>query len=180
MNLLISEVSKQLKAKSRSRTHEIPHKPMSAPTDIFLLPEQQHDPREAINDGQLIVREMKVHSVEELGSVFSSSTFVKRDLGFQGNLGRDIVLTYGDTIFTDSKADDTFRGMVCNSLAVACSDPIKVFDPALDDSGYPDCLLKPDQRMNEDPNTYSLGITNIVETSPGKGISITPQRSSVG
>ncbi|MBA7489675.1 hypothetical protein ES702_00209 [subsurface metagenome] len=119
-------------------------------------------------------RELKIKEVTELGDVTSTSTFVKRDLGFQGKLGSHILITYGDTMFSDAEGNDKFRGMTCNSTAVACEEPTSVFDPVLDESEYPRCFLQPSEEYGEDPSVYSLGITNVVETSHGEGIHSTP------
>ncbi|KAK5945941.1 hypothetical protein PMZ80_000080 [Knufia obscura] len=119
-------------------------------------------------------REVKIQNVTELGNVSSISSLVKRDLGFQGKLGDYILINYGDTMFTDARGSDEFRGMTCNSCAIACEDPTQVFDAKLDNSGYPHCLLMPSDEYGEDSSKYALGITNIVETSHGKGKSPQP------
>lgn len=115
-------------------------------------------------------REVKIAKVEELGNVSSTSTFVKRDLGFQGKVGKYIVLTYGDTLYSDAQGSDQWRGMTCNSGAIACTDPTQVYDSILDDNNYPKWLLKPTEDFGEDAATYALGLTNVIETSPGKGL----------
>lgn len=115
------------------------------------------------------LREVKIKEVTELGDVSSTSTFVKRDLGFQGKLASHILITYGDTMFSDAEGNEEFRGMTCNSTAIACDEPTSVFDPVLDNREYPRCFLQPSDEYGEDPSVYSIGITNIVETSRGEG-----------
>lgn len=124
-----------------------------------------------------LCRHISVKEVTELGDVLSASTFVKRDLGYQGKLGPYILLTYGDTMFSTAEGDDEFRGMTCNSAAFACEEATCVFDPVLDDNDYPRCLLQPTQDYGEDPSVDSLGITNVIETSPGEGM-FTPSCST--
>lgn len=114
-------------------------------------------------------REVRIKNVVELGDVRSASTYVKRDLGFQGKLGPHILLSYGDTLFSDASGSDEFRGMTCNSTAIACDEPTCVLDPVLDHNNYPRSLLQPSSKYGEDPSVYSLGITNVVETTPGEG-----------
>lgn len=144
--------------------------PSSAPKNLFRIGDHDAAGSGAAADGSApSPREVKIQNVIELGNVSSMSTLVKRDLGFQGKLGNHILLTYGDTMFTDSNGSDEFRGMTCNSSAIACEDPTQVFDPLLGDNGYPHCLLKPSDEYGEDPSKYALGITNVVETSRGKG-----------
>lgn len=115
-------------------------------------------------------RQVKIKEVTELGNVTSTSTCVKRDLGFQGKLGSYILVTYGDTLFMRAPPYEEFRGMICNSIAIACNKPTRVFDPVLDEEGDPCCLLRPCSEYGENPSFYSLGITNVVETSPGEGM----------
>ncbi|RMD43562.1 hypothetical protein DV735_g1577, partial [Chaetothyriales sp. CBS 134920] len=107
--------------------------------------------------------------VEELGDVCSASTWVKRDLGFAGQIGSHILLSYGDTLYTDEHGSDEFRGMTSDSVALATRDPLVVLDTDLDDRGYPNqaCPLMPD--CGEDVAEHALGITNVVETEPGRG-----------
>jgi len=114
--------------------------------------------------------DIQVSCVDFLGNVYSSNTYVKRDLGFQGRLGRHILLSYGDTMYSDANYSDTWRGMTSDSIALATHDPLIVVDPILNDDGYPPqfCPLMDD--LNEDPAECALGITNIVETHPGQGI----------
>ena len=115
-------------------------------------------------------RELIVSNVSFLGDVRSTTTNVKRDLGFQGQLGPYILLTYGDTMFTDSGYNDTWRGMTSDSMALATHDPLQVVDPVLNDDGYPPQFCPLHSEYGEDPSECALGITNVVETSPGQGI----------
>jgi hypothetical protein len=112
-------------------------------------------------------RKVEVAHVEYLGVVKSSTTRVERDLGFQGRLGDHILVTYGDTMFRDEKWSDNFIGMTCNSVAIATPNPISVFDPLLDDRGFPKHLLEPSKEYEE--THHSLGITNVVELEDGRG-----------
>ena len=112
---------------------------------------------------------ISVKSVEHLGNVHSTTTFVKRDLGFQGQIGNTIILTYGDTMFSDSDYSDTFRGMTSDSMALATHDPTKVVDLELDDNGYPQQFCPLLGEFDEDPAECAMGITNVVETFPGQG-----------
>jgi len=114
-------------------------------------------------------KEVLIKYVTELGNVSSSNTFVKRDLGFQGKLGNYVLLTYGDTMFSDIDGSDQWRGMTCNSAAIAADGPTIVFDPVLNENNYPHCFLKPTEEYGEDPSVYALDITNVVEISPGEG-----------
>lgn len=113
--------------------------------------------------------QVNVKNVTELGNVLSSNTHIKRDLGFQGTLNGYCLLTYGDTMFSDVEMSDKWRGMTCNSIAVATQDPTVVVVPTLDENKFPHFFLKPTDEYNEDPAVYSLGITNIIEVSPGRG-----------
>jgi hypothetical protein len=115
--------------------------------------------------------ELVVSHVAFLGDVHSKTTYVVRDLGFQGQIGPYILLTYGDTIFTDRNyKNDTFRGMTSDSMALATHDPLQVVDPALDENGYPRQFCPLHKGFDEDPSECALGITNVIETSPGEGI----------
>lgn len=171
----MDKLASKFKKHFRSDSHppERSHSTSLAPQNLFRV--DGHDAANGTADGSFPeAREIKIQNVVELGNVSSMSTLVKRDLGFQGKLGDYIVLTYGDTMFTDANGSDEFRGMTCNSSAIACEDPTQVFDPMLGDNGYPNCLLKPSHEYGEDPSKYALGITNIVETSRGKGKSNQP------
>jgi len=154
-----------------SHTSESRHNGPPVPKNLILV--RDHDSgQDAVDAGAPAARDINIQNVVELGNVSSMSTLVKRDLGFQGKLGHYILLTYGDTMFTDSHGSDEFRGMTCNSSAIACDDATQVFDALLDDHGYPHCLLKPSEEYGEDPSKYALGITNVVETSHDRGKSV--------
>lgn len=122
----------------------------------------------------LFDRPLKIAHVEELGNVASLSTRVERDLGFQGQLGPYILLSYGDTMYRDEDWSDKFIGMTCNSVGLATMDPTKVIDPLLNETGHPQFFLKPSPEFGEDYGEDALGITNVVETSPGKGTHTSP------
>ena len=112
-----------------------------------------------------------VAQVAFLGDVRSENTYVVCDLGFAGQIDAYVLLSYGDTLYTDSNYSATpFRGMVSDSIALATHDPLKVLDVNLNDDGYPTqfCPIMTD--MGEDPTECALGITNVVETYPGQGI----------
>lgn len=113
---------------------------------------------------------ISVTCVEFIGNVHSSSTYVKRDLGFQGRLGPHILLSYGDTMYSDASYSDTWRGMTSDSIAFATHNPLVVVDPILNDDGYPPqfCPLMDD--LDEDPAECALGITNVVEIGPNQGL----------
>lgn len=140
-----------------------------SPTTPSLFRFKDYEPVQDFNDRTTSFKGVEIKNVIELGNVSSSSTFVKRDLGFQGKLGHHVLLTYGDTMFSDAAGSDQWRGMTCNSAAVALDDPTAVYDTLLDDNNYPRCFLKPTEEYGEDPSVYALGITNIVETSHGEG-----------
>lgn len=108
-----------------------------------------------------------VASVELLGNVNSTNTYVFRDLGFQGTIGGKTYLTYGDTNY-EVAGSDGFHGIVSDSIAMATSDPLKVTDMDLGSSGWPNqfCPLMD----GETSSTDAMGITNVVETIPGSGI----------
>jgi hypothetical protein len=108
-------------------------------------------------------------AVQELGNVYSETTHVKRDLGFQGRIGSNIFLSYGDTMYSDRTYSDEFRGMTSDSIALATHDPLGVLDIDLDDQGYPQQFCPVMAEYGEDSSTYAVGITNIVETYPGQG-----------
>jgi hypothetical protein len=94
---------------------------------------------------------------------------VKRDLGFQGRIGNNIFLSYGDTMYSDSNYSDEFRGMSSDSIALATHDPLEVVDVNLNDQGYPQQFCPVMVEYGEEPSTYAVGITNVIETSPGQG-----------
>ncbi|KAK9489865.1 hypothetical protein V1508DRAFT_426647 [Lipomyces doorenjongii] len=111
-----------------------------------------------------------VHSATFLGDIHSTTTHCLRDNGFNGQIGGVTLLTYGDTMFRDSSYSNTFRGMTSDSVAQATSNPLHVTDVLLDGGGWPQqfCPLNP--AWNEDKSVHAMGITNVVETSPRKGI----------
>ena len=114
-----------------------------------------------------------VSSVDFLGDVHSETTYVKRDLGFQGQIGPNVLLSYGDTMFSDANYTDKWRGITSDSVALATHDPTKVLDVnliKLNNVSYPRqfCPLMPE--YGEDSATWASGITNVVETSPGQGV----------
>ncbi|KAK9235267.1 hypothetical protein V1525DRAFT_410499 [Lipomyces kononenkoae] len=111
-----------------------------------------------------------VDSATLLGDIYSTTTHCVRDNGFNGQIGGYTLLSYGDTMFRDQDYSDTFRGMTSDSVAHATSDPLRVTDVLLDESGWPRqfCPLNP--AWNEDISVDAMGITNVVETSPGQGI----------
>lgn len=116
-------------------------------------------------------RNVIIIHVEELGNVLAKSTRVERDLGFQGRLGKNILLTYGDTMYRDENWSDRFIGMTCNSIAIATSDPTRVKDPLLNETDHPKCFLEPSAEYGEDCSDYALGITNIVQVEEDRGAS---------
>ena len=114
---------------------------------------------------------LTVTSTEFLGDVHSSTTYVARDLGFAGQIGNYVLESYGDTLFADANYSTTpFRGMVSDSVALATHDPLTVLDVNLNEQGYPRQFFPLLPEYGEDPSTYALGITNVVETSPGVGV----------
>ena len=112
---------------------------------------------------------LSVDHVEEIGNVHSNTTFVKRDLGFAGQIGNYYLLSYGDTMYSDANYSDTWRGMTSDSVALATHDPLEVVDVNLDDQGYPQQFCPIAAQYGEDLTTCALGITNVVETYPGQG-----------
>lgn len=116
---------------------------------------------------------ISVSCVELLGDVHSTTTYVKRDLGFPGQIGPNILLTYGDTMYSDAKYSDLWRGMTSDSVALATHDPIKVLDVNLcevNNQSFPDQFCPLLAEYGEDPSCWSCGITNVIETAPGQGI----------
>jgi hypothetical protein len=113
---------------------------------------------------------IRATSIRFLGEVHSATTFVKRDLGFQGQLGEYVLLSYGDTLYSDSQYSDTWRGMASDSIALATHDPLWVVDPVLDSNGYPPQFCPLISGFGEDPSECGMGITNVVETFPNQGI----------
>lgn len=139
---------------------------------------------------------LQIKSTTFLGPVKSQTTSVARDLGFPGRLGEYVLLTYGDTLFTkpktsagnksdahaaaetdtisNSNSDCTWHGMVCNSVALATEDATWVHDvrgpgtcDSTDGSWWPGCFLKPAD--DEDESEWALGLTGVLELSPGCG-----------
>ena len=109
--------------------------------------------------------------VDFLGDVHSATTYVKRDLGFQGQIGQYVLLSYGDTLYSDTNYSDTWRGMTSDSVAIATQDPLVVVDPALNSQGYPPQSCPILSSFGEDAAECGLGITNVVETTgPNEGI----------
>lgn len=106
-----------------------------------------------------------VQQVDLLGDVHSLTTYVKRDLGFAGQLGPYVLLSYGDTMYSDANYSDTWRGMTSDSVALATQDPLEVVDPVLNTDGYPPQFCPILSSFGEDSATCALGITNVVETN---------------
>jgi hypothetical protein len=121
-----------------------------------------HSPRPASNT-------LSVAGAHLLGTVRSATTHVNRDLGFQGQIGPYILLTYGDTMYSDGNYRDLWRGMTSDSVALATKDPLVVIDPDLNDDGYPKQFCPIIEHFGEDKAVCALGITNVVETEPGRG-----------
>ncbi|KAJ9613216.1 hypothetical protein H2200_003158 [Cladophialophora chaetospira] len=114
---------------------------------------------------------INITCVDFLGDVHSATTYVKRDLGFQGQLGHYVLLSYGDTMYSDASYSDTWRGMTSDSVALATQNPLVVFDPVLSSDGYPPQFCPLISSFGEDPSECALGITNVVETTtPNQGI----------
>ncbi|OAL40337.1 hypothetical protein AYO20_00073 [Fonsecaea nubica] len=109
--------------------------------------------------------------VDAIGDVHSSTTYVKRDLGFQGQIGQYVLLSYGDTLYSDANYSDTWRGMTSDSVAIATQNPLVVVDPILDPNGFPPQFCPLISSFGEDAATCALGITNVVETTmPNEGV----------
>ena len=116
---------------------------------------------------------LSVECVDFLGDVHSATTFVKRDLGFAGQIGKYILLSYGDTMYSDEHYSDQFRGMTSDSVALATHDPLVVVDSGLKD-GYPPQFCPIVSHYGEEMSKCALGITNVVETHPDEGVSCWP------
>ncbi len=116
--------------------------------------------------GQLPV---SVSSVKLLGNVRSLTTHVKRDLGFQGRIGSHVLLTYGDTLYSDANYTDTWRGMTSDSMAYATHNPLEVVDVGLNDQSFPAQFCPLEKSYGEEAAECAMGITNVVETYPGQG-----------
>ncbi|KIV93340.1 hypothetical protein PV10_04558 [Exophiala mesophila] len=113
---------------------------------------------------------VNISKVDFLGDVHSSTTYVIRDLGFQGRIGKHVLLSYGDTLWSDANYSDKWRGMVSDSVALATHDPLVVIDPILNANGYPPQFCPVMSEYNETNSDYALGITNIVETGRNQGM----------
>ena len=116
---------------------------------------------------------LSVSSTKFLGDVHSSTTYVNRDLGFAGQVGSYVLLSYGDTLYTDANYSTTpipFRGIVSDSVAFATHDPLTVLDVNLNNASYPQQFFPLLSGYGEDPSTSAIGITNVVETYPGIGV----------
>jgi hypothetical protein len=112
---------------------------------------------------------LTVSSVDFLGNVRSISTHINRDLGFGGQIGQYVLLSYGDTMYSDGNYSDHWRGMTSDSIALATNDPLLVYDPDLNDQGYPRQACPIVKHYGEEKSECALGITNVVETEPGQG-----------
>ena len=112
---------------------------------------------------------VSVSSVQFLGDVHSENTYVNRDLGFAGQIGEHVFLSYGDTLWSDANYSDTFRGITSNSMALATHNPLEVLDFNLNSQGYPQQFCAILEEYGEDPSTHAVGITNVVETCANQG-----------
>ena len=134
----------------------------------LIEPLQAH-PAPSQSNHKRQLSESSVSCVDFLGDVHSATTYVTRDLGFQGQVGNNVLLTYGDTMYSDRNYSQQFRGMTSDSVALATHDPLTVVDPHLNDDGYPKQFCPVIEHFGEDPSECALGITNVVETYPGQG-----------
>jgi len=75
-------------------------------------------------------------------------------------------------MYSDSSYGDEFRGMTSDSIALATHDPLEVMDIGLNDQGYPQQFCPIMAEYGEEPSTYALGITNVIETYPGQGAEV--------
>lgn len=113
---------------------------------------------------------LEVSFVDFLGDVHSATSFIKRDLGFSGQLDNLTVLSYGDTLWSNAENDtSTFRGLTSDSMALATENPLIVVDVGLNDQGYPNQFCPIMKEYGEDMSEDAMGITNVVEISPGLG-----------
>ncbi|KIW39404.1 uncharacterized protein PV06_09174 [Exophiala oligosperma] len=119
----------------------------------------------AYTSNQSYPPDVSVSCVDFLGEVHSATTYVKRDLGFQGQIGSFVLLSYGDTMYSDVNYSDTWRGMTSDSVALATHDPLVVVDPVLNQQGYPPQFCPVVDSFGEDPSECALGITNVVQTT---------------
>lgn len=117
---------------------------------------------------------LNVSRVDFLGEVHSATTYVKRDLGFSGQLDNVIILSYGDTIWSNAQNDtSTFRGLTSDSMALATDNPLAVVDVGLNNQGYPNQFCPVMSEYGESMSDDAMGITNVVQISPGLGKSST-------
>lgn len=137
------------------------------PLSLTLITHSQAGPvHKHHKRGQLPVL---VARAELLGNVHSVTTHVKRDLGFQGSIGDHVLLTYGDTMYSDANYTDSWRGMTSDSMAYATQNPLEVLDVQLNEQGYPAQFCPIEKRYGEDASECAMGITNVIETYPGQG-----------
>jgi hypothetical protein len=113
---------------------------------------------------------INIDYVDFLGDVHSATTYVKRDLGFQGQIGEYVLLSYGDTLYSDANYSDIWRGMTSDSIALATQNPLVVVDPVLNDQNYPPQFCPLIEAFGEDPSECGMGITNVVQTAPNQGV----------
>lgn len=165
MRKFLSNVKGQIRSTGSGSSDEPQQNQSSGQTQLFRH-QASHDVRRFPQRSEAQSRKLVVANVVELGNVHSSTTSVKRDLGFSGRLGDYEFLSFGDTMFGH---DDQFRGMTCNSLAVATTSPTEVLDPLLDENKYPRFFLRPNEQAGERIDEYSLGITSVIERTPGQG-----------
>ncbi|KAL2407923.1 hypothetical protein ABEF95_015013 [Exophiala dermatitidis] len=125
---------------------------------------------------------ISIDRVDFLGPVHSATTHVKRDLGFQGRLGEYILLSYGDTLYSDAEGTDSWRGMTSDSMTLATHDPLVVVDPPglLNDQKYPRQFCPLDPNVGEIPSEYAVGITNVVSIDTTTDTTTTTTTSSSG
>ncbi|RMZ76955.1 hypothetical protein DV737_g4620, partial [Chaetothyriales sp. CBS 132003] len=137
----------------------------------YLQPHDLHfEPYPIDTEGEKrVLNEDSIAGVEELGDVRSASSWIKRDLGFPGQIGNHVLLSYGDTLYSDENGSDEFRGMTSDSIALATHDPLVVLDSDLNEHGYPNQGCPVTSHYGENMAEDALGITNVVETEPGKG-----------
>lgn len=113
---------------------------------------------------------LKVKSVEPIGDVRSKNTYVNRDLGFPGKVGKHVFLSYGDTMWSNASNDKGFMGMTSDSLALATPHPCEVHDVTVQGNGYPAQFCPVMKEYGEDMSTDAMGITSVVEMNPDQGI----------
>lgn len=138
------------------------------PQPLRVANEHEHQAGDA-NDSNSSPRKLEVANVTELGTVHSASSYVNRDLGYQGQLSNHILLTYGDTMWSDEKYSTDFRGMTCNSVALATDDVLRVLDTKKGSHGYPEPALSPNAEQGEAHHEWACGITNVIEVGPNEG-----------